>query len=561
MTMKYTLFFTRRFICRSLSIAGLLLFAQLASAQEPLAIRHSCNFASAADTLTEVYTYESSTEAKQIIERVMQVNVLPQNFIIKSADCNNALATTLGKQRYILYSTAFLENFKKEANTKWAAYCVLAHEIGHHLSNHDLEETNPAVRKKYELEADRFAGGILFRLGATLEEAQAGINTFSLETASQTHPPKRARLEALAVGWKQAEEQAAVVENTGGAAAPDSDEKKLYQQALAEKDPYAAIELLDQAIEIKEDFADAYLERGKRKIDVEDVEPNRVNYRDAADDLTVYISMRPKNAVAYAERGYAHYQFNDSLAMSDFNRAIRLDAKCSDAYYGRAFMKINRNEPEAALKDLEKVIQIRPDYAEGHYWHGNVQYGLGQNEKAITDFDRALKADSMHYHALSLRAATKMFSGRAAEALADYLLLERRHPKDFKDNFDLGKCYQLLGKHRECIAEFDKILTADPDVAEAYLYRGVSKETLSLTAEADKDYKKYVAERTSDRVLAKLESLHTADEDLAISQLKIGCLLVEIGQPKAGLVWLDLALASRPDLTKAKECKAAAMKK
>ncbi|MCY7328693.1 MAG: M48 family metalloprotease [Saprospiraceae bacterium] len=173
------------------------------SGQEAMRIAHSCNFA-ADDSLAEVYTYAASKEARDIVERIMQMNVLPQNFIIKSADCNNALATTIGKQRFILYSTAFLENFKKEANTKWAAYCVLAHEIGHHLSNHDLEETNPAIRKRYELEADKFAGGILFRLGATLEEAQAGINTFSLTSDSKTHPPKRARLEALAVVWKQA---------------------------------------------------------------------------------------------------------------------------------------------------------------------------------------------------------------------------------------------------------------------------------------------------------------------------------------------------------------------
>jgi|GEM_PF-1712418 len=531
------------------------------SAQESLTIRHSCNFA-AADTLAEVYTYESSSEAKQIIERVMQVNVLPQNFIIKSADCNNALATTLGKQRYILYSTSFLENFKKEANTKWAAYCVLAHEIGHHLSNHDLEESNPAVRKKFELEADKFAGGILFRLGATLEEAQAGINTFSLESASQTHPPKRARLEALAVGWKQAEEQADQQVNTGNAAAPDSDEKELYKQALAEKDPFAAIELLDQAIELKEDYADAYLERGIRKIDIEDVDPIRVNYSYAVEDLDVYISMRPKNPIAYAERGYAYYHLNrDTLAMADFNRAIRLDAKCVDAYYGRAWMKIGKNEEDAALKDLEKIIQIKPTYTEAYYVHGNIHYGWGEYEKAIADFDKVLKVDSMHYHALDLRAAANMFSGRAAEALADYNRLERLHPKEFNSHFDRGKCYQLLKKYKESIAEFDKILKADDDVTEAYLYRGVAKEAYGQTAEADKDYKKFVAGRVAAGVSEKLDHLHTSDADFAPYQMRIGCQLVEIGLNKAGLGWLELALSSRPDLTKAQECKAAAMKK
>lgn len=521
-----------------------LLLSPPLSAQEALTIRHSCNFA-AADTLSEVYTYESSAEAKQIVERIMQVNVLPQNFIIKSADCNNALATTIGKQRYILYSTAFLENFKKEANTKWAAWCVLAHEIGHHLSNHDLEATDPKVRKQYELEADRFAGGVLFRLGASLEEAQAGINTFSLENASQTHPPKRARLEALAVGWKQAEEQADQQGNTGAPASADSDEKKLYDRAVAEKNPYKAIELLDQAIELKEDYADAYLERGKRKVDIEEVDEIRVNFNDAIDDYNTYISMRPKNPVAYSERGYAYRRLDrDSMALSDYNRAIRLDAKYADAYLGRAWVKMKMDDNEAALKDLEKAVQVRPDFAQAYYWHGNIQYGSGEYEKAIADFDKALKADPGYLDALDLRAASKQFSNRFAEAVEDFNRLQALNPAEFDSYFNRGMCYQSLGKHREAIADFDKILEKNPGNADAYLYRGVSKQVLGQKAEADKDFEK-VFENT---VL------------VGNSSAKIGCLLVEFGLPKEGLVWLDKVLAKSPDNRQAKACKEKALK-
>lgn len=514
-------------------------------AQEAMTIQYSCNFA-AADTLPEVYTYEASSEAKQIVERIMQVNVLPQNFIIKSADCNNALATTIGKRRFILYSTAFLENFKKEANTQWAAWCVLAHEIGHHLSNHDLETTDPKVRKQYELEADKFAGGILFRLGATLEEAQAGINTFSLETDSKTHPPKRARLEALAVGWKQAQELADAAENTGGSAAADSDEKKFYDRALAEKDPYKAIELLDQAIELKEDYADAYLERGKRKVDIENVDEIRVNFNDAISDYSTYISMRSKNPVAFAERGYAYRRLDrDSLALADYNRAIRLDAKYADAYLGRAWVKMKMDDSEAALKDLDKAVQVKPDFAQAHYWHGNIRYSFGEYEKAIADFDMALKADPNYFDALDLRAAAKQFSNRFAEAVEDYNRLQSLDPEKFDSYLDRGKCYQSMGKHREAIADFDKFLEKKGPYADAYLYRGVSKQVLGQKAEADKDFEK-VFENT---VL------------VGNSSVKIGCLLVEFGLPKEGLVWLDKVLAKSPDNRQAKECREKAIKK
>lgn len=173
--------------------------------QKLMKISHSCSF-DGTETETEHFIDEPSNEAKLIVEKIMRANVLPQNFIIKAANCKNALATTEGGNRYILYSTNFLENFKKEANSQWAAYSVLAHEIGHHLSNHNLSENDNSKRKIQELQADKYAGGVLFRLGATLEQAQAGIRSFSLESETTTHPNKNARLESVAQGWKQAQE-------------------------------------------------------------------------------------------------------------------------------------------------------------------------------------------------------------------------------------------------------------------------------------------------------------------------------------------------------------------
>jgi Peptidase family M48 len=188
------------------AFAAWMLLSPKLSAQSLMTIQHSCSFDGVEPEKT-LYIDESSKEAKQIVEKIMNVYVLPQNFIIKAANCKNALATTDGTNRYILFSAHFLENFKKEANTKWAAYCVLAHEIGHHLSNHNLGEEDAKKRKLQELQADKFAGGILFNLGATLAEAQAGIQTFSLENDSNTHPNKKARLEAVAQGWVQAKEK------------------------------------------------------------------------------------------------------------------------------------------------------------------------------------------------------------------------------------------------------------------------------------------------------------------------------------------------------------------
>jgi formylglycine-generating enzyme required for sulfatase activity len=182
-----------------------LLFNLTATAQQILNFKHSCSFDGNQEN-AEIYADDASDEATTIVRNIMKMNVLPQNFILKSGNVKNALASVEGKQRYILYSTTFLESFKRDDNSKWAAYCLMAHEIGHHLSNHDMAETDLAKCRLREIQADKFAGGILFRMGATLIQAQSGIYNYTEEAGSKTHPPKTARLEAIASGWKQMQE-------------------------------------------------------------------------------------------------------------------------------------------------------------------------------------------------------------------------------------------------------------------------------------------------------------------------------------------------------------------
>jgi len=186
-------------------IAAMLFLVQISFAQDIITVKHSCSF-DGEETDQEFYTFNASNEADQIVGKIVNAFSLSKNFVVKSADCKNALATIEGRQRYILYNTSFLEDFKKDAKTKWAAYCVMAHEIGHHLNNHDFEVTDTKKRKVMELQADKFAGGVLFILGASLEEAKAGIDILQSDGESDTHPPARARAEAIANGWKNSQE-------------------------------------------------------------------------------------------------------------------------------------------------------------------------------------------------------------------------------------------------------------------------------------------------------------------------------------------------------------------
>jgi hypothetical protein len=193
-----------KFICCVSTL--LLIITTTTTAQQTFFVRNGCAVDDA-EMGQNHYVFDASPEAGQIIQAIMDANFLQPNFVIKSADCDNALATFENGNRYILYNTSYVERIKNNAGTDWAAYFVFAHEIGHHLSNHSFDLNNAQMSKQQELQADIFAGGMLFRLGATLDEAQAGVNVVCKEKESSTHPPRRARLEAVASGWKRAKDQ------------------------------------------------------------------------------------------------------------------------------------------------------------------------------------------------------------------------------------------------------------------------------------------------------------------------------------------------------------------
>ena len=186
-----------------IALFSLIGFATL-QAQKPLKVRNSCNYYGK-ETEQDYYQFEPNSEARQIVNELLASSGLSaSSFVLKESNCSNALATTVDGVRFILYNPDFLRKFKQDAATKWAAYGALAHEIGHHLNGHNLSETDPSVRRQYELEADKFAGNLLFHLHATVDEAQAGIKTIPLEGQTNTHPSKSARLVATTNGWTAA---------------------------------------------------------------------------------------------------------------------------------------------------------------------------------------------------------------------------------------------------------------------------------------------------------------------------------------------------------------------
>lgn len=161
---------------------------------------------------TEIVDNKDATDA---LNKICSAADIPNNFVVVPCpEIGNCFAVYKDGVSYILYDPKFFKRVQTFGFTEknlpnsvdWAALTILAHELGHHLCQHT---TNLSLSSKYtpvelELQADEFAGAIMYRLGATLVQAQKAMNTNGVtDKASLTHPAKKDRLDAIAKGYNK----------------------------------------------------------------------------------------------------------------------------------------------------------------------------------------------------------------------------------------------------------------------------------------------------------------------------------------------------------------------
>lgn len=145
----------------------------------------------------------------EVVAQIMKYTGLPQNFdVIQSNEVPNAAAVILlGSdqlpRRVIAYNDKFLSEVRSAtSNNDWAPISIMAHEIGHHLSGHTIQPGGS--QPPTELEADKFSGFVLYKMGAMLADATKAMNTLVPETDGPTHPGRGKRVRAIEEGWQQA---------------------------------------------------------------------------------------------------------------------------------------------------------------------------------------------------------------------------------------------------------------------------------------------------------------------------------------------------------------------
>ena len=181
-----------------------------------------------------------------------------------------------------------------------------------------------------------------------------------------------------------------------------------------------AIENHSEAIKLDNENERAFIMRGaawQRKGD----------YDRAIHDNDEAIRINPKNANAYMTRGNDYREKLDySRALQDYNSALDLEPEDGVLFANRCYVHALAGHYELALKDCNESIRLRSAdnwYALGR--RGFVYLLMLQHEKAIADFDTALKINPNNSIVLFTRGLAKARIGKQTAAEADFARAKR----------------------------------------------------------------------------------------------------------------------------------------
>ena len=253
---------------------------------------------------------------------------------------------------------------------------------------------------------------------------------------------------------------------------------------------------LDAHIKLNARLALAYAERGKCFFQKGKYDQAVADYTRAM-DLNPVSNWRTPVNIYYeiAERQLENQNYNEAIAY--FRKAIELDLgsvdneyyyrKLAEAYEGRGLKNFYCPEPDDAIADLGKAIELDPTNA-GHYSARASTYSM------LADYywDQADYYWYQDEDQLFEEAVINLVDSNN-KAIADFTKVIELAPERAEVYFSRGQCYAGNGDYIRAITDFTKAIELGREEWSVYFNRASAYKELGNKEKALIDYRKALA--------------------------------------------------------------------
>ena len=189
----------------------------------------------------------------------------------------------------------------------------------------------------------------------------------------------------------------------------------------------------EQAIAIKPDYYDAWLNRG------------------------IVLNLKKK----YEE------------ALLSYDRAIQIEFDSYIAWLQKGAILFRQKKYKEALLSFERAIEIEPNLHIGWFNRGVILNDQKKYEEALLSYDRAIQIAPQFLAAVMNKGVTLDSLNKYTESLSSYNKLIKIKPDYCMAWNNRGIALQKLGKCEEALLSLDKAIQIDPERYEVWLAHGI----------------------------------------------------------------------------------------
>ena len=193
-------------------------------------------------------------------------------------------------------------------------------------------------------------------------------------------------------------------------------------------------------------------------------------------------------------------------------------------YWMRGNFRKAINQPQAALEDYNKTIDLNPTYEDAFFNRGVVNDLLGYKKSAVEDYTKSIKLKANYPDAYNNRGWVNFQLKDTVKAISDYYKAIEVKP-DFAEAYNnLGWAYAGLGQSDSALANYDKAIKYSPDFTKSRInratergksadYKGAIEDYTYLAKQYPKDARIYY-----ERAMSHLNSKDTSNACLDFRQ-------------------------------------------
>jgi tetratricopeptide (TPR) repeat protein len=242
--------------------------------------------------------------------------------------------------------------------------------------------------------------------------------------------------------------------------------ERLYNagiEQLKEQDFLGALTSFDQCLIYDETESKVFLQRGR-------VRAALGNYNAALSDLDSAIRYDPDLGEAYFYKGYLMFG-KDTTGESERMLQISLDKgyELAETYYYIGLGHLLNGEDDKALINFDKAIRMKDDYALAYHDRAGIKRRLGDFNGALYDYKTAVNITEHFPLAYNNMGSVKMVLGDFDGAIADFSTSIEQNSAYFLAYNNRGYAHYQLGKLDTAMVDFSKAIELKPGFMEAQL--------------------------------------------------------------------------------------------